>query len=101
MSRSPSRSSEPTTERHPLARLLSLLDGRVMRSSMALILGVLLALLFGYDLVVGRHDYAPIAETLAFYVGIGLFGAAVLVLAVWPLRVMLSRPGDYYGDHDD
>lgn len=83
--------------RHPAAFLLAWLDAPAVKASLPLIC-VLAALALGAaDIVVKRESKVEIAQqTWGFFALTGFVAAAVFVLAVWPLRTLLSRSEDYY-----
>lgn len=60
--------------------------------------GLLSLILLAGDLLIRREAYPAVAEAAAFY-GLFGFGAVILaLLACWPVRHLLGRSEDYYGE---
>jgi hypothetical protein len=97
------RATDPIASReaHPLTRALAGLNTTWLQSNWWLLLLGLCVVLIIADLVASRSDYVTMAETTGFYIGVGFFSAALLVLAGWVLRRLIGRGRDYYGDDDE
>lgn len=86
---------------HPFARPFLFLDDTRARNIISMIVLALAAILLLVDLFISRHDYLHFAETRTFYALFGFAAFAFAVLSGWPLRVLLGRKEDYYGEPDD
>ena len=58
------------------------------------------ALLFGADFLYHKHTYVAVEDIPGFYALYGFIMCALLVIAAKGLRLILSRPEDYYAPMD-
>lgn len=86
---------------HPFARPFLFLDNSRVRNIISACVLALAAILLLVDLFVSRHDYLHFAETKTFYALFGFAAFAAAVLSGWPLRILLGRKEDYYGEPED
>ncbi len=86
---------------HPFARPFLFLDDTRARNIISAAVLALAVILLLADLLVSRHDYLHFAETRTFYALAGAAALSIVVLSAWPLRALLGRKEDYYGEPDD
>lgn len=85
---------------HPLARPFLFLDGKWARALpfWLFLLGTIAALVGEY--VHPFHYVSDYDGIFGFYAIVGFFGFAFAVLMGWPLRKLLGRDENYYGEED-
>ncbi|MAP95882.1 MAG: hypothetical protein CMK07_13105 [Ponticaulis sp.] len=76
---------------HPKAGFITFIAMIVICAALALASFVLPA----------RHEYLHFAEFPIFYALYGFGAFAFVVMTGWPLRKLLGRPENYYGDEED
>jgi len=86
---------------HPLARPFLFLDSTRARDIISLCIVLIAMILLAIDFFVDRHGETEIAETPGFYAVYGFACFALAVLSGWPLRAILMRGPDYYGESED
>lgn len=86
---------------HPLARRFLFLDSPKFRGRVLYALGAAAILLALADLVVGRHAIFPFEGLAGFHAVFGFVAFAFVVLCGWPLRRLLGRREDYYGEGEE
>lgn len=86
---------------HPVSKHFLFLDNPNIRTLISfIVVGIAVALLVA-DFAVHRHDETRIGGINGFYAIYGFIGFVLIVLAGWPLRALLGRGEDYYGEPDD
>ncbi|WP_051122716.1 hypothetical protein [Euryhalocaulis caribicus] len=93
----------PETGIHPVSRYFLFLDDPKVRTLISFGVIAVAVILLVADFFVSRHayDYVAFSETNGFYAIYGFIGFAFVVLMGWPLRALLGRSEDYYGEPDD
>ncbi len=92
--------SLPEEKTHPLARPFLWTLTPCARKAALPVLGVLMLVLVGAEIVYPFKGHTPLSGVKGFYALFGFIGFGLIVLSGWPLRVLLSRKPDYYGDDD-
>ncbi len=87
---------ERSADTHPLARRMAWTDSKIARDVIGVALGVFTAILLILDWVIDRHPYGDMEQYKGVYVAFGFIGFSFVVLSGWVLRILLSRPQDYY-----
>lgn len=85
---------------HPVARPFLWLDKTRARDAISLCIVLIAVILLVVDFFVHRHGETAIAERPGFFAIFGFISFAFAVLSGWPLRRLLSRPADYYGESE-
>ncbi len=86
---------------HPLARPFLWLDKSFARDVISLCIVLIAMILLAVDFFVHRHGETAIAERPGFFAIFGFISFAFAVLMGWPLRALLMRGPDYYGESED
>lgn len=86
---------------HPLARPFLFLDKTFVRDVISLCIVLIAMVLLAIDFFVDRHGETQAAEIPGFYAVYGFICFAAAVLSGWPLRALLMRGPDYYGESED
>jgi len=97
----PTKRSQTDSGVHPAARPFLFLDKANVRTAISFGVIGLAALLLLVDFLVHRHEYLALGETRGFYAAFGFIAFGFVVLTGWPLRALLGRGEDYYGEPDD
>lgn len=87
---------------HPLARpFLFLSNPKVVKNFMWGVLALwLLFIAAGFFTLGGEKSHSPFENPYSYWI-IGFVAFSVAVLCGWPLRALLMRKEDYYGEDDD
>lgn len=86
---------------HKLARPFLFLDRTAARDVISLCIVLIAMILLAVDFFIDRHGETQAAETPGFFAIYGFVCFAAAVLAGWPLRAILMRGPDYYGESED
>lgn len=89
---------------HPVSKHLLFLDSPKFRNRVFWVLLALVLLLVaaGFSDQIDRHPHFWFEERFnPFHAVYGFIAFVFAVLCGWPLRKLLSRPEDYYGQGDD
>ena len=86
---------------HPLARPFLFLDRPAARDVISLCIVLIAMALFAADFFLDRHGETGAAETKGFFSVFGFAAFGLIVLSGWPLRALLTRAPDFYGESED
>ena len=85
---------------HPLAKPFLFLDGKWARALPFWIFLIGTLAMLGLEYWHPFHHVSDYDGVFGFYAIVGFFGFAFAVLMGWPLRKLLGRDENYYGEED-
>jgi hypothetical protein len=86
---------------HPIARRLRFIEASSFPRRLTIVLGVVAIALALVDVFHHRHALFTWEGWIGFHGVYGFAAFCVVVLTGWPLRRLLSRPENYYGEGDE
>jgi hypothetical protein len=86
---------------HPLARPFLWLDAPLFRTVLPFVFGGLAGLLLLLEFLLPEFSAGKYTEALGVYEIEGFVGLVLIVLVCWPLRWLLGRRANFYGQDGD